>query len=113
MSTYAFYYRFAPPGARPGTMTVRLSRAAACGSFAPSPITIRLSRLRIDVHRQPTGGRLLAARHVLLRSNPCDTRTVSFHVRPPFRVDVSTPKTFVAPDGRQLSAQVTFAFAPS
>src|SRR5581483_9858495 len=73
MSTSAVYVRFGSKGARPGVATVSLSRAAACGGYPASPITIRVSRLVINGSRQPAPGALLAERRVLLRSDPCDT----------------------------------------
>jgi hypothetical protein len=114
METSAFYYRFNPPNGTPtqGIATVTLSRVAACGGYAPSRITIRLSRLRVtpEPNAQPVAGRLLALRKVTLRSTPCQTKTISFSLRTPYRIDLSTPDTFLSPDGRQLSAQVTFGF---
>lgn len=115
MSTSSWYYRFTSAGTTPGTAVVSLSRTAACGDYAPSRITIRLSRLRIDTNGQPAAGRLLAVRHVLLRSNPCDARTVRIPARTPYRIDVSADGTFQPSqyDPRQLSAQVGFGFTPS
>jgi hypothetical protein len=89
---------------------VSLSRAAACGSYGPSPIVVRVSRVRIDENGQPAAGALLARRRVVLHSTPCETKTIRLHVRPPFRIDLSTARTFEAPDGRQLSAQVGFGY---
>src|SRR5581483_7960096 len=114
MSTSAFYYRFTAAGSAPGVATVTLSRAAACGGLPPSRITIKLSRLWIDADGQPAPKRLLAVRHVLLRSDPCETKTIRLPVRPPYRIDLSTRDTFQPSpsDQRQLSAQVTFGFVP-
>ena len=56
MESSAWYYHFAPRRPRPGVASVSISRAAACGSFAPSHITIRASRLRIDENGQPAAG---------------------------------------------------------
>jgi len=112
MSTSSFYYRFTSGGAAPGVATVQLSRAAACGGFAPSHLTLRLSSLRIDESGQPVPKKLVAVRHVLLRSDPCETKVVRMPARPPFRVDVTARGTFQPSefDQRQLSAQVTFGF---
>jgi hypothetical protein len=114
MSTSASYIRFGGRNAPRGTATVTLSRTAACGDFASSPVTIRVSRLRIDEGGQPVAGKLLARRHALVTSNPCGAQAISIGVRPPFRIDVSTTRTFQPSesDQRQLSAQVGFAFRP-
>jgi hypothetical protein len=114
MSTAAWYYRFATDGPRAGIATVSLSRAAACGGFPPSHITIRLSSLRIDDEGQPVAGKLLAVRRRIVRSNPCDTTVVKIPARTPFRLDVIARGTFQPSqyDLRQLSAQVGFGFTP-
>jgi hypothetical protein len=112
MSTSSWYYRFTSAGTKPGVATVQLSRAAACGSFPPSRITVRLSSLRIDSDGQPVAKRLLATRRVTLRSNPCQTKVVSIPARAPFRIDVTAVGTFQPSqfDQRELSAQVTYGF---
>jgi hypothetical protein len=113
MSTAAAFVRFGARTAKPGVATVTLSRTAACGTFAPSPVTIRISRLRIDSNHQPAAGRLLAERRVVVTSTSCGARAFTFRVRPPFRIDLSASRTFLAADGRQLSAQVGFDYKPS
>jgi hypothetical protein len=115
MSTSAWYYRFAATGADQGTAVVTLSRAAACGGFRKSRITIRVARLRLNSDSQPVPGRLVALRRVVVRSKPCDTRIVRIPTRVPFRIDVSAIGTFQPSqyDQRQLSAQVGFAFEPA
>src|SRR5205085_8453839 len=50
------YVRFAPRPV-PGTVTVSLSRTAACVD-RPARFTFRVSTLRIDEHRQPVADRL-------------------------------------------------------
>jgi hypothetical protein len=114
MSTSSVYYRFASTGTDRGTAVVTLTRAAACGGFPPSRMTIRVSRLRLDADSQPAAGRLLALRRVVLRSTPCDTRVIRIPARTPFRIDVTAVGTFQSSpyDQRQLSAQVGFAFEP-
>jgi hypothetical protein len=114
MSTSAVYIRFGSRTAEQGIATVSLSRAAACGGFASSPITIRVTRLRINSSSQPAPGALLAERHVLIRSTPCDTKVTRIRVRPPFRIDLTAARTFQPSesDQRQLSAQVAFGFEP-
>jgi hypothetical protein len=114
MSTSAWYYRFASTGADRGTATVTLSRTAACGGFPPSRITIKVSRIRLNADAQPVAGRLLALRHVVLRSNPCQRRSLRIPATTPFRIDVTAVGTFQPSqyDQRQLSAQVGFAFGP-
>lgn len=115
MSTSAWYYRFASAGANRGTAVVTLSRAAACGGYPRSRITIRVTRLHLNADAQPLGGRLLALRRVVVRSTPCDTLSIRIPVRGPFRIDVTAIGTFQpsAFDQRQLSAQVGFAFDPT
>jgi hypothetical protein len=113
MSTAAAFVRFGARTAKAGVATVTLSRTAACGTFAPSPVTIRISRLRIDSNHQPAAGRLLAERRVVVTSTSCGARAFTFRVRPPFRIDLSASRTFLAADGRQLSAQVGFDYKPS
>jgi hypothetical protein len=115
MSTSAFYIRFGSPASPVGTATVALSRAAACGGFPPSPITVRVRRLRINGDHQPTGGAVIDEQKTVIHSNPCDTKILRFRVRPPFRIDLSASRTFQPSqsDQRQLSAQVSFGFAPS
>jgi hypothetical protein len=112
MGTSSWYYRFTSAGTKPGIATVRLSRAAACGDFKPSLITIKLSSLRIDSDGQPVAKRLLATRHVTLHSNPCETKVVSIPAKAPYRIDVTAVGTFQPSefDQRELSAQVTFGF---
>ena len=116
MSTNAWYYRFTSAGTKPGFAVVTLSRAAACGAYKPSRITIKLSRVRITPHpdSQPVAGRLLAVRTVTIRSNPCDTKTVRIAARTPYRIDVSAVGTFQPSqyDLRELSAQIGFGFEP-
>jgi hypothetical protein len=114
MSTNAWYYRFASTGSDRGTAIVTLTRAAACGGYPPSRITIKASRIRLNDDSQPVAGRRLALRRVLMRSTPCDTRTIRIPVRAPFRIDVSAVGTFQPSpfDKRELSTQVGFAFEP-
>jgi hypothetical protein len=112
MGTSSWYYRFTSAGTKPGVATVQLSRAAACGSFPPSHLTIKLSSLRIDADGQPVAKRLLATRHVTLRSDPCETKVVSIPAKAPYRIDVTAVGTFQPSqfDQRELSAQVTYGF---
>jgi hypothetical protein len=112
MSTNAWYYRFTSAGTKPGFAVVSLSRAAACGDYAPSRITIKLSRLQLDKNSQPVAGRLLAVRTVTIHSKPCDTKVIRLPARTPYRIDVSAVGTFQPSqyDLRQLSAQITFGF---
>jgi hypothetical protein len=110
MSTAATYVRFGARSGKPGTASVTLSRTAACGTFVSSPVTIRITRLRINADRQPAPGRLIAQRRVIVSSNPCGATTYSFPVRPPFRIDLTASRTFLSPDGRHLAAQVAFGY---
>jgi hypothetical protein len=112
MSTAAWYYRFTSAGAEPGYATVSLSRAAACGGYPPSHITVKLSRLRINAERQPVAGRVLAVRRITIRSNPCDTKLIKIPAVAPYRIDVTARGTFQPSqsDLRELSAQVAFGF---
>jgi hypothetical protein len=116
MSTSAWYYHFVSSPKRSGVMTIAFSRTAACGSFAPSHITVEVSRLRVtpEPQAQPVAGKLLAVRHVVVKSDPCTTNHVlRIPVRTPFRVDVIADGTFQPSqyDLRNLSAQVTFGFS--
>ena len=65
-----------PGRTKPGYATVSLSRAAACGGYPPSHMTIKLSSLRIDANEQPAAGRPLrdAAADASLRSVPDEGR---------------------------------------
>jgi hypothetical protein len=115
MSTSAQYNRFAPPNARPGVASVVLTRAAACGNVPASNITIRLSKLRLDRNSQPRAGKPLAVRRTTVRSTPCETKTISIPVTPPFHIDVTADPTFQPSpsDPRQLSVQIGFGFKPN
>jgi hypothetical protein len=112
MSTSAWYYRFTSAGTEPGFAVVTLSRAAACGDFKPSRITVKLSRLKLSKDAQPVAGRTLAVRTVTVRSKPCDTKVVRIAARTPYRIDISAVGTFQPSqyDLRELSAQVSFGF---
>ncbi len=114
MSTAAWYYRFTSAGTKPGYATVSLSRAAACGDYPPSHMTIKLSSLRINADAQPVAGRPLATRKLTLRSNPCQTKVVRIPAVAPYRIDVTARGTFQPSqyDQRELSAQVAFGFVP-
>jgi hypothetical protein len=114
MSTASWYYHFAPTGRKPGYATVSLSRAAACGGYPPSHMTVTLSSLRINAAGQPVAGRRLATRKLTLRSTPCQTKVVRIRAVTPFRIDVTARGTFQPSqyDLRQLSAQVAFGFTP-
>ena len=115
MGASAFYYRFTSAGAGPGTAVVTLSRGAACGGYVASPLTVKVSSMRIDENGQPAADKVLAVRHVLLRSDPCMTKTFRIPARAPYRIDVTATRTFQPSqyDQRQLSAQVTFGFEPA
>ena len=114
MGTAAWYVRFNGVGAsRPGTLSVTLSRSAACGTIPPAGITIRVSRLALDKDAQPVAGRLEQLQHVTVRSTPCQTRTIAIHATPPFRVDLTANRTFQSSpsDRRPLSVKVGFAYS--
>ena len=112
MSNASRFVRFGGPDDRPGVALVTLSRLAACGDVVPSRMTIRVSRLLIDHNDQPSAGKPLSVKRVVVKSNPCQRVVVPFHVRPPFRIDVTSKKLFRPADGRELSAQVGYAFKP-
>jgi hypothetical protein len=116
MQQSSWYYRFTSAGTKPGYAIVTLSRAAACGNFRPSHITIKLSSLKVtpEPDAQPVADKLLAVRHVTLRSTPCETKTIKIPVRTPYRLDLSAVGTFQPSqyDLRNLSAQVNFGFEP-
>ena len=114
MSTSSWYYRFTSAGTAPGYATISLSRAAACGGYPPSHLTIKLSSLRINSDGQPVAKRVLAVRRLTLRSNPCKTHVVRIPAVPPYRIDITARGTFQPSqyDLRELSAQVAFGFKP-
>ncbi|MGH3003912.1 MAG: hypothetical protein ACRDM1_14835 [Gaiellaceae bacterium] len=111
MQERSSFIRFAP---RPldGTVTVSLSRTASCGAIAPGRFTFRVSSLRIDPNGQPAAGKLQKIEHGVVRSTPCEQRTVTFRARAPFRIDASAAGLFKAGDGRELAAQVGYSFKP-
>jgi hypothetical protein len=118
MSTSAWYYRFTSAGTEPGFATVTFSRAAACGGYPPSHITITLSSLRItpEPDAQPVADKVLAVRHVVVRSDPCTAAlVVKIPAQTPYRIDLAARGTFQPSefDQRQLSAQVAFGFQPA
>jgi len=105
--------RFIQYSGRPGTATVVASRRGACGDVPASPLTVRLARVRIDENAQPAVGKILATKHVLIRSAPCDSTPIRFKAKPPFIIDVTSSKTFrPLNDTRDLSVQVNYDFAP-
>lgn len=114
METSSWYYRFTSAGTEPGYAVIGIGRSGACGAIRPSHVTIRLSRLEIDADGQPVAGRLLAVRHVVVRSDPCGSQQIRIPARAPYRLDLTAVGTFQpsAADTRQLSAQVTFGFEP-
>jgi hypothetical protein len=112
MGDQSSFVVFGKRGDRPGRALVTASRQASCGDIAPARLTIRLSRLRIDKNAQPVAGALLAVKHVVVRSNPCERFVVPLQARPPFRIDVSASGFFRPADGRNLSVQIGYAFKP-
>jgi hypothetical protein len=112
MGDQSSFVVFGKPGAPSGTTLVTASRKASCGDIAPARLTIRLTRLRIDENAQPAAGNLLAVKHVVVRSNPCQRLVVPLQARPPFRIDVSARGFFRPADGRKLSVQIGYAFKP-
>jgi hypothetical protein len=116
MGASAFYYRFSSAGARRGSAVVNLSRAAACGGYAASTITIRVASMRIGANGQPAPKTLIGVRHVVVESDPCtQSKTVRIPVDGPYRIDLTASSTFQPSqyDLRELSAQVTFGFEPA
>jgi hypothetical protein len=103
------YVRFAPKPVR-GTVTISLSRTAACVD-RPARFTFRVSTLRIDEHRQPVADRV--QRVVKAVAPPCKLTLVRFPATAPFRIDATATHLFKAGDGRELAAQVAYAFKPS
>jgi hypothetical protein len=112
MGDQSSFVVFGKPQAVPGTVLVTASRLASCGDIAPARLTVRLTRLRINKDSQPTAGRLLAVKRLVVRSNPCERGHVTLQARPPFRVDVSATGLFRPADGRELSVQIGYAFTP-
>lgn len=97
----------------PGTLTISVSRAAACGGQAPSRFTFRVSNLRIDSHAQPVAGRLQRTERTTVRSTPCQQKLLQVDAVAPLRVEGSVVGSFTAGDGRKLAAQVGFRFTPA
>jgi hypothetical protein len=112
MGDHSSFVVFGKRDARAGTVLVTASRLASCGDIAPARLTIRLSRLRIDSNAQPAPGPLLALKRLVVRSNPCESGSVEFQARPPFRIDVGATGFFRPADGRTLSVQIGYAFKP-
>jgi hypothetical protein len=112
MGDQSSFVVFGQPGDPTGTALVTASRQASCGDIAPARLTIRLTRLRIDESSQPVAGHLLAVKHVVVRSNPCERIPVTFQARPPFRIDISARGFFRPADGRKLSVQIGYTFTP-
>jgi hypothetical protein len=111
MQDYSRFVRFA---ARPvsGTITVSISRGAACGEVPDAHFTFRVSRLRIDGDGQPVAAkRERVARATVARCTA--SRVLHIPARAPFRVDATATGLFRAGDGRELSAFVSYSFAPS
>jgi hypothetical protein len=102
------YVRFAPRPV-PGTVTISLSRTAACVD-TPARFTFRVSGVRIDDHGQPAPGRL--QRIVKAVAPPCKLTLIRFPARAPLRIDAKATSLFKASDGRELSAQVGYSFKP-
>ena len=109
MQQQSRYIRFAPKPVR-GTVTISLSRTAACVD-RPALFTFRVSTLRIDEHRQPVADRL--QRVVKAVAPQCKVTLVRFQATAPFRIDATATHLFRADDGRDLAAQVAYAFVPS
>jgi hypothetical protein len=109
MQQQSRYIRFAPKPVR-GTVTISLSRTAACVD-RPALFTFRVSTLRIDEHRQPVADRL--QRVVKAVAPQCKVTLVRFQATAPFRIDATATHLFRADDGRDLAAQVAYAFVPN
>jgi hypothetical protein len=95
-----------------GTLNVSLSRSAACGDVPTSHFTFRIYNLTLDKSAQPVNGKLQSIRHAAIRSTPCEQKTFTFPARAPFKVDAIASPTFLAGDGRRLSAQISYSFTP-
>jgi hypothetical protein len=112
MQEQTSFIRFARKPLR-GTIAVSLSRTAACGDVPASHFTFRISDLRINKDKQPIPGPVQRVEHRTIRSTPCEQGTFHFPATAPFRLDATASPTFLAGDGRQLSAQISYAFTPS
>ena len=110
MQDYSRFVRFA---AKPvdGTITISISRGAACGDVPDAHFTFRVSSLRIDDDGQPVA----ATRERVVRTAvpACTTPPpLKVRARAPFRLDATATGLFHAGDGRDLSAFVNYAFTP-
>jgi hypothetical protein len=111
MSAHSWFAQFS---GRPGVAVVSLSRSGACGDVPTAHMTVRVGDVRIDRNAQPALGRVRERHRVVVRSSPCETKALEFHVKPPFRIDVTaTPRSMFQPsrfDQRNLSVQISYAF---
>ena len=106
MQDYSRFVRFAPKPID-GTVTVAISREAACGNVPPARFTFRVSTLRIDDDGQPVADR--RQRVARISVPPCSKWTVlPIRARAPFRLDGTATGLFKAGDGRDLSAFVSY-----
>jgi hypothetical protein len=114
LGTPSRYVRFAT---RPvhGVLTISASRtaAAACGNLAPSTFTFVVSRLRINRGGQPAAGPRQTSARTTVRSTPCDDKIIRIPAVAPLIVEGRAAGAFTAGDGRKLTAQVGYSFAPN
>src|SRR6185312_15864393 len=95
-----------------GTITISISRGAACGDVPAAHFTFKVSSLRIDDDGQPVPAK---RQRVVRTSVPACTkqRVLRVPARAPFRVDANATGLFRSGDGRDLSAFVGYDFKPN
>lgn len=104
------FVRFAPRPT-PGVVTISFNRVGACGEIPDAKFAFRVSQVRIDDDGQPVAG---ALRQTIRRTvAPCKEDVMRFPATAPFRIDGHATGLFRAGDGRDLAAQVGYAFAPT
>jgi hypothetical protein len=111
MQDYSRFVRFAEKPVD-GTISISISRGAACGEVPDAHFTFTISSLRIDDDGQPVA----AKRQTVVRTKvPACATPPPLHVRAraPFRLDATATGLFHSGDGRDLSAFVNYAFKPS
>jgi hypothetical protein len=114
MRDVSSYSRFSTLGGRPGTIDVSVSRVGG-GSELFAKVEIRVGRLVIDEHHQPSMGEVMERRAWSFGDKEEPTHVFTIPTPPPpFRVEVTVDPTFVPSesDTRELGAQVAFGFRP-
>lgn len=110
------YTRFGKPGSAPGFVYIEVGRPGWCGRSVPGPLVIELGPLALGAGGASRVRTISASARWQIKS--CSIKGFRLPTpRPPFRVEVTIPKTFVPSeldsresDRRELGAQVSFEF---